>query len=103
MSSVSVIAPKNDAAFLERWSRQRTHRAPAVVIDRPVREHLEVLRLVPALRLRVLEHVGEADAFDRRLRDAANLRRRLDRERFEHGRNHVDRVRELRGRPCPSP
>ena len=40
--------------------------------------------------------MGEADAFDRRLRDAANMRRRFDAERLEHGRNHVDRVRELR-------
>ncbi len=37
----------------------------------------------------------EAHALDRRLGHAANDRRRLDAERVEHGRHHVDRMRVL--------
>src|SRR5580698_6023198 len=65
------------------------------MVDRAVGEHLEILRLVPALRLQVLEDGSEADAFDRRLRDTANMRRRFDGERFEHAWDHVDGVSEL--------
>ena len=82
-------------ALLERGSGHRANRAPAVVIDRAVCEHLEILRLVPALGLRVLKDMGKAHAFDRRLADAANLRRRFDPERLENARDHVDRMREL--------
>ena len=66
------------------------------MIERSVREHLEILRLVPALRLLILEDVREAQTFDRRLGDATNMRRRFDSERLEDGRDHVDGVRELR-------
>ena len=47
-------------------------------------------------RLRVVERRLEAESLQRRLRDAADLRRRLDAERVEHGRDHVDRVGVLR-------
>ena len=43
----------------------------------------------------VVEGVGEADAVQRRLRDAADGGRRLEPERVEDGRDHVDDVRVL--------
>ena len=46
-------------------------------------------------RLGRVEGVGEADALERRLGDAADRLRRLEAERVEHGRDHVDRVRVL--------
>ena len=40
----------------------------------------------------MVEGVGEADAFDRRLGDPADFGRRLDPEGVEDGRDHVDGV-----------
>ena len=60
--------PERVAAFmtlLETWTRVRTHRLPTVVIDRPVAEHLEVLRPVPIGRGGIDERLREADALDR--------------------------------------
>src|SRR5262245_26038022 len=48
-----------------------------------------------ALGIGLVEGAGEADAFYRRLRHAANLLGRINAQAFEHGRNHVDGVREL--------
>ena len=48
------------------------HRGPAEVVDRPVAEHLEVLRLVTLRRVGVVEAVGHADALHRALRDAVH-------------------------------
>ena len=44
---------------------------------------------------RVVERVREAHSLQRGLRHAADRLRRLDAERVEHGRHHVDRVRVL--------
>ena len=82
--------------FGERGPGPRAHRAPAVVIDRAVAHHLEVLREVLARRLSVVESMDEADTLDRRLGDAADRQRRLNAERLQHRRHHVDRVRILR-------
>ena len=65
------------------------------MIDRPVSEHLEVLRDVFRRRLCVIEGMREAQAFDGRLCDSLDRRRRLDAKRLEHRGNHVDRVRVL--------
>src|SRR5262245_66635255 len=46
--------------------------------------------------LGVVEGVGEAHAFDRRLRHAANLVGRANAQTFEHSRNHVYGMRVLR-------
>ena len=43
-------------------------------------------------RLGVVERVGEAEALDRRLGYALDGGRRLDAQRFQHGRDHVDGV-----------
>ena len=78
---------------------------PAVVIERPLAHHLEVLRLVARRRLGILrvEGVGEARALDRRLLDAVDDLRRADAGGLEDRRHDVDHVDELlaQGRPCP--
>ena len=53
-----------------RFPRRLVHggRHPAVAVDGAVAEDLEVLRLVPAGGLGVVEGVDHADAFHRRLR-----------------------------------
>ena len=58
------------AGFLEGRSRPRAHGAPAVVIDRAVAHHFEVLGMALAFRLGVVEHVSKAEALDGRLRNA---------------------------------
>ena len=70
---------------------------PAIVVERPLPHHLEVLGLVPGCRLGVLriERVGEARALDRRLLDAVHHVRRIDARDLENGRHHVDDVDEL--------
>src|SRR4029077_14862740 len=58
---------------LERWGfladeqprrLMPSDRGPALVIDAPVPEHLEVLRLVALRRISVIERVHHAHAFD---------------------------------------
>src|SRR5687767_485408 len=66
------------------------------MVERAVTKHLEILRLVQRGRLWIIERRLQAKALDRRLRDATYLRRRLDAERVQHGRNHVDGVAVLR-------
>ena len=66
------------------------------MIDRPMREHLEILRLVAAFRLRILEDMGEADALDRRLRDAPNMGGRLDGKRIRQRRSKAASIRATR-------
>ena len=70
---------------------------PAVVIERPIAEHLEILGLVRRGRIGVglVEGVGQAHALDRRLGDAVDLLRRADAGHFEDGRNDIDDVVEL--------
>ena len=45
---------------------------PAIVVNAAIAEDLEVLRLVPVLRLGILKGVHHAHAFDRRLRRAVD-------------------------------
>jgi hypothetical protein len=71
------------------------HRRPSLVVDAAVAEHLEVLRLVPLRRLRVVERVSHADAVQRLLHHAVDHGWRREFSRFEHGRRDVDHVREL--------
>ena len=71
------------------------HRRPALVVDAAVAEHLEVLRLVPLGRLRVVEGVEHAEAFDRRLLDAVDDRRMRQPGGLEDRRGDVDDVMEL--------
>ena len=79
----------------ERGARPRADRPPAVVVDGPVAEHLEVLGAAVARRVGVVEGVREADAVHGGLRDAPDLGGRLDAEQVEDGRHHVDDVRVL--------
>ena len=69
---------------------------PAVVVDAAVAEDLEVLRLVPVLRLGVGERVDHAHAFDGRLRRAVHRLGLGQAGRFENGRRDVDDVMPLR-------
>ena len=84
----------------ERLPRRPIHlraQHPAVVIQRPLPHHLEVLGLVPRRDLGVLgvEGVNEAGAFDWRLLNAIDHLRRLDASRLEDRRHDVDHVDEL--------
>ena len=88
--------PEKFARFGERRAGPRADGAPAVVVKRAVAHHLEVLRDVFGWGLRVTEGVGEADAFNRRLGDAANGGGRLDAQQIEHSGHHVDGVGVLR-------
>ena len=76
----------------EARARPRADRPPAVVVDRAVAEHLEVLGVVVAGRSRLVEGVGEADPVDRRLGHAADALRRLDAQGFQNRRDEVDDV-----------
>ena len=69
---------KGQARFGERCPRPRAHRAPAVVIDRAVPHHLEVLGDVLRGRLRIVQGMRKAEALDRRLRDTLDGGRRLE-------------------------
>ena len=62
-----------------------------------IAEHLEVLHSVFRRRVGVLlvEGIGEAGAFDRRLADAIHHFRRLDLRGVEDGRHDVDHMGEL--------
>ena len=53
------------AGLGERRPRPRAHRPPAVVVDRAVAHHLEVLRRAPAVGRRIVEGVREAHAVQR--------------------------------------
>ena len=70
---------------------------PAILVDRVVAHHLEVLDGVVRRRIGVLlvEGIGEAGAFDRCLLDAIHLFRRLDLRGVEDGRHDVDHMGEL--------
>ena len=70
---------------------------PAVVVQRPLAHHLEVLGLVVRRRLGVggVEGVEEAGALDRRLLDAVDLLGRGDAGGLEDGGHDVDHVDEL--------
>ena len=76
----------------EARARPRADRPPAVVVDRAVTEHLEVLGVVVAGRSRLVEGVGEADPVDRRLGHAADALRRLGAQGFQDRRDEVDDV-----------
>src|SRR5262245_56023890 len=54
---------------------------------------------MPLLRLGVAEGVGEADAFDRLLRDAVERLRRSDPDELVQRRHDVDHVYELTPQP----
>src|SRR5471030_2075525 len=43
-------------------TRERAHGAPAIAIDRAMREHLEILGVMIARRLGIIERVGKADS-----------------------------------------
>jgi hypothetical protein len=66
------------------------------VIDAAVADHLEVLGLVPLVRLRIVERVRHADAVQRLLQHAVDQGRRGQLRGFENGRRDVDHVMELR-------
>jgi hypothetical protein len=68
---------------------------PAVVVDGPVAEDLEVLRGVPVLRLRVVEGIGHADPLDGALLEPVDLLRLRQAARLQDRRGDVDDVVEL--------
>ena len=68
------------------------------MVKRAVTKHLEILRVAlgRGLRVRAIEGISHADAFDWFLCDAIHGRRCLDASGFENRRNDVDDVVELR-------
>ena len=70
-------------------------REPAVVVDGPVAEHLEVLGDVPILRRGIVEAVDHAHPVHRDLRRAVDLPGLGQAGGFEDGRRDIDHVVEL--------
>src|SRR5437868_5846273 len=64
-------------------------------------EHLEVLGGMPGRHFGISEGMGEANTLDGRLGDALDDRWRLDVQRFEHSRHHIDGVGVLRADVAP--
>ena len=71
------------------------HRAPALVVDAAVAEHLEVLQVVALGLVRRIEAVGHRGALDRRLHDAVDHRRMGQPGDLEDRRGDIDDVAEL--------
>ena len=71
-------------------------RAPALVVDAAVAEHLEVLHVVALGFIGLVEAVQHAGAFHRRLRHAVDGDRLGQAGRFQDGRGNIDHVAELR-------
>src|SRR5207245_10520067 len=71
---------------------------PTVMINRAVPNHFEILRLMlrRRIRIRLIERVSHAHAFDRLLLYPIDHIRRLDAGGFEEGRPDVTHVMELR-------
>ena len=80
-----------------RGLRRNRRGDPAIVVERAVTEHLEVLRLAlrGSVRVRAVEGVSHAHAFDRFLGDAIDRLRRLDAGGFEDRRHDINDVVEL--------
>jgi len=70
-------------------------RKPALVIDRAIAKHLEVLGRVPLFGVRIIECVQETGPFHRRLRCAINALRFGESDCFKNGRCDVDYVAKL--------
>ena len=85
------------AAELPRQRHRRRRRNPALVVNRAVAEHLEVLRGMPGRRVGVglVKRVGQARTFDRQLLDTVDRVGRRDTGRLEDRRHDVDDVVEL--------
>ena len=68
------------------------------MVERAVTKHLEILRVAlrRGLRVRAIEGVSHAHAFDWFLRDAIHGRRSLDAGGLENCRHNIDHVVELR-------
>src|SRR6266576_394872 len=68
---------------------------PTIVIERPVSEHLEILRLALLLGVRVIETVHHTDTFDGFLLDAVDFSGLWNAGGFQDGWRDVNRVMEL--------
>jgi len=69
---------------------------PAIVVDRPVAEDFEILRLVAIRCLRFIQRVKQADAFNRRLRDAIHFLGLRQSGSFKDRRRDIDDMVPLR-------
>ena len=79
--------------------RQHHHAAagaPAVMIDRAVAEHLEILRVARRLGIRIVEAVGHANALDRFLRGPIDRGRHSQAGNLKYRRRDIDHVVPLR-------
>src|SRR5262249_44733059 len=82
----------------EPWRlRGRCYGSPTLVVERTVTEHFEVLGHARRrrVRIRLVERVSHAHAFDRRLLDTVNVLGSGNSADFEDGRDDVDHVVKL--------
>src|SRR5262250_3150263 len=84
------------------WNRRNRVGIPAVVVDAPVSDHLEVLRVMCGRRVgvRFVEGVDHTDAFDWFLFDAVDVLWRTDTHRFQNRRHDVNHMVKLRADPA---
>ena len=94
LPDVVVEGRQHRAAHLPRRA-VLGHRAPALVVNASVAEHLEVLGLVPLGRLGVVEAVQHAGALVRALHHAVDDRRLRNARRLQHRWRDVDDMGEL--------
>src|SRR5262245_57047151 len=83
------------ADVLPRQAAMARGRDPAVAVDRPVAEHLEILRVASLLGACIVEAIQHADALDRLLGDAVDDGRLLDCCCLQYCRHDVDDILEL--------
>src|SRR5262249_41884484 len=85
------------SAHQPRWCRWRRAGDPAVVVDGAIAEHLEILRVALRRRVRVrsVEGVAHAHAFDWLLRDTVDHHRSGNAGDLKKGPDNIDHVMEL--------
>jgi hypothetical protein len=74
------------------WSGKAALCPSSVMVQGAASEHFEILGVVPAWRIRIVEGMSEAHAVHGRLRDAADGPGGFDTQRIEDGGDHVDRM-----------
>jgi hypothetical protein len=91
----NVVLDFRELSSQQPWRAVPGTSRPPLVVDAAIDEHLEILRRVPIRRLRVIERIGNARAFDRLLLNAIDKRRRWYLRRLKNGRHHIDHMAKL--------
>ena len=95
-----VVERRQIATDQDPWRLVLGDGAPTLVVDAAVAEHLEVLEVVALGRVRVVERIEHARAFDGRLQHAVDHRGLGQPSGLEDGGGDVDHVGELRAQPA---